>query len=419
MRTLQEAASKLSPKRKWGTSGVDGWYPYYAGFSYEFAKSVLTATLDGRRTVVLDPWNGSGTTTAAAAHLGHATVGLDLNPVAVVIARSKLATRSEVARLRKNVDICMARAMDRPSTKNSKDDPLTKWLPNRGHAFARSALNALLENAGVGSFLDVTPEHALVAICLLGAFRNFAVDETSSNATWTVPKASAEKLLVSAIKRRVNESVARIVTNIATCGVSRPRPCRSQLGDARRTTMPSNSVGFILASPPYCTRIDYARQTMFEHAALIGKGELDIRELRCRLMGTTTIRERFVSCSHFPRDVSQLLARIAEHPSHRSRGYYARNFSQYFDDAMQALQETSRVLEERGNALFVLQNSYYKEIEIPLSDLYCAMGKCVGLRASVVARQPVKRNMTSVNTRSRAYLKERKYSEDLVLFEKL
>jgi hypothetical protein len=53
-----------------------------------------------------------------------------------------------------------------------------------------------------------------------------------------------------------------------------------------------------------------------------------------------------------------------------------------------------------GEALLVLQNSFYKEIEIELSRHYCELGKAVGLKSKVLARNPVRRTMTTINSRS-------------------
>ena len=60
-------------------------YPYYAGFSRMFAEDAIEWATDGdKEKVVLDPWNGSGTTTRTASQLGIGSVGFDLNPVMVL-----------------------------------------------------------------------------------------------------------------------------------------------------------------------------------------------------------------------------------------------------------------------------------------------------------------------------------------------
>lgn len=180
--------------------------------------------------------------------------------------------------------------------------------------------------------------------------------------------------------------------------------------------MEAGKVDLVLSSPPYCTRIDYAKSTAFELAVLGIRNEC-FRSIRDQLMGTTTIR-REQELVMLPSSVETLLSRIGQHPSHRSAGYYMRNARQYFSDAHRALGEIARVLCPGGRAVLVLQNSYYKEIPIELSQFYCDMAQTHGLNARVVAQQRVGRTMASMNTRARAYRRHREYSEDVVLMEK-
>jgi hypothetical protein len=91
-----EALNILSPKRApQAQTGWDGFFPYYAGYPESFARSLLKSADLPSDAVVLDPWNGSGTTTFSAAHLGLSAQGFDLNPVMVIIARARLLAASE------------------------------------------------------------------------------------------------------------------------------------------------------------------------------------------------------------------------------------------------------------------------------------------------------------------------------------
>jgi DNA modification methylase len=86
-----------SPKRDHRLdSGWDGFFPYYAGYPESFARKILQGSGLKPGAVVLDPWNGSGTTTFAAAHLGFKAVGLDLNPVMVIVSRARTLPFSEI-----------------------------------------------------------------------------------------------------------------------------------------------------------------------------------------------------------------------------------------------------------------------------------------------------------------------------------
>ncbi len=79
-----------NPKRNnLARKGSASWYQYYAGFSPRFAKTLLESAKLNSNAVVIDNWNGSGTTTEAASVLGYKTFGFDLNPVMIVVAKAK------------------------------------------------------------------------------------------------------------------------------------------------------------------------------------------------------------------------------------------------------------------------------------------------------------------------------------------
>lgn len=67
---------------------LNGICPYYTMFPLEFPLLHLNGLPRG--SVVFDPFCGRGTTAFAARLLGYSSVGTDVNPVAVAIARAKL-----------------------------------------------------------------------------------------------------------------------------------------------------------------------------------------------------------------------------------------------------------------------------------------------------------------------------------------
>lgn len=413
---LARASSALTAKRIGTGDALDRWYPYYAGYSQHFAAEVLAELCGASRQTVLDPWNGSGTTTAAAFHGGHTPIGFDLNPATLVIANAKLASRADLDALPANLDRCFRVARRNLETTRHPDaDPLGLWLSPRVVAFSRQAF-AWLSTQTNCQITDIPPRFSLVALCLLRALRDFAVDERS-NASWTLPHNPIKPTRIASVERRAL-AIAEEFTMDRDLLPAEPSVERARLGDARSLGLPSASVDVILTSPPYCTRIDYAKQTGFELAALLRMDQEKARALRDGLMGTTTIRQpRRAPCA-LPRVVLELLREIRSHESHRSAAYYHRNLKQYFQDASLAMAEIARVLRPGGRAVLVLQNSYYKEILIPLSDLYCALGNSRGLDSRVAARKGVTKSMTQMNARAKKYRATRSYTEDLVLMER-
>jgi hypothetical protein len=70
---------------------LNGICPYYTMFPLDFPLKHLSGVKEG---TVFDPFCGRGTTAFAARFLGLPSVGIDINPVAVAIARSKLVNVS-------------------------------------------------------------------------------------------------------------------------------------------------------------------------------------------------------------------------------------------------------------------------------------------------------------------------------------
>ena len=60
------SGSFVNPKVGASCDPVDSWYRYYAGYSAGFVEQALKEFAESAK-LVLDPWNGTGTTTVVAA----------------------------------------------------------------------------------------------------------------------------------------------------------------------------------------------------------------------------------------------------------------------------------------------------------------------------------------------------------------
>src|SRR6516165_2645196 len=70
------------------------WVPWIAGFSAQFVDDAIRTfvpTKRERRSLILDPFAGVGTTLVQAVRNGHDAVGYEINPYATLAARTKLA----------------------------------------------------------------------------------------------------------------------------------------------------------------------------------------------------------------------------------------------------------------------------------------------------------------------------------------
>lgn len=401
---------------------VDGIYPYYAGFSPAFADAVLKMSAAPDR-VVLDPWNGSGTTTLAAARRAMPAFGSDLNPFALVLATAKLLDAQTADAIFRRI----ARLREPKSVSTSvRGDALAHWFPaDLVRAFRRIQADCAqiasdapsVRPAGV---LYPTTAGAALLVALIHAARPLAVPCTLSNPTWARPKRRKSGTPHDLFHRFVHElaSLSAIKSRLLPAA---PRGIELRADDSRHLSLGDNSVDIAVTSPPYCTRIDYAVTTSFELAALRPDwASADVRAFRELLMGTTAIRadaspEIPVAWPHCLRTV---LSRVRQHSSHASERYYFKNLWQYFDDADRSFRELARVLRPGGSSFVVAQTSFYKEIEINLPFLLRRLAERHGLVGSLLAASAVWPVMANLNSAAKKHLGTRAYSEAVVRLEK-
>ena len=72
-------------------SGIEGIHPYPAKFIAELPRALLESLPVAPGAAVLDPFCGGGTTLAECQRRGLPSVGIDLNPIACLMARVKTA----------------------------------------------------------------------------------------------------------------------------------------------------------------------------------------------------------------------------------------------------------------------------------------------------------------------------------------
>lgn len=385
-------AGALSPKRPAvETAGLADIFPYYAGFSFEWACHQLarheTELLSGA--TVLDPWNGSGTTTLAAQSLGVDAIGLDLNPVANVVAKLRTQDYSQVEKINRphvDMDVCV------------NDDPLTAWL-------AESTVRRIRQWCQVGDNV-AGPTEDLLTVALFRTIREITKKFEGSNPTW-VKRAKSASDTVSVSTEDLDAIIERQIAFVSSRVRPGSFPKRACVitADARAMPITSESVDIIVTSPPYLTRIDYAVAYSRE-LALLGVNIASDRSLRAGLMGTTLIRRQNENPAVFGRVGSNLLSLIRKHDSKASSGYYLRQAHQYLSDLTSGLDEITRVCRRSATMHLVVQDSFYKDVHVPLADICVDEATMRGwVLENEPERFPVRRTLTSLNRSARTYKK--------------
>lgn len=417
-----------SPKLPTGTT-MDRYYRYYAGYTIGFVEDMFDRLNVGESASIVDPWNGSGTTTIAAATRGVHAIGFDINPAAVLIGRSRLLPADVASSLEPLGAEIWQHARVHPIEVH--DDPLRIWFGPQTTTEIRSLERAIhtvlvddqkLTNSDIyDSRLPHSSLAAVFYVALFSAVRQLVRQYVPSNAAW-VKRPQGRRVGVS--RAHLQRAFANSIERLANYLEEFPRGARSEndvrvaVGASTALPLPDASVDAVVSSPPYCTRLDYVKATLPE-LAVMGLREDEIRSLRDRMIGTPTINN---GASTLPRKswgaaTNELLDRIAAHSSKASATYYSKYYMQYFTGMWNSLIELHRVTRPGRFAVLVLQDSYYKDIHVDLPALVGDMSRAAGWAEWSRIDFRVSHTMASLHPGSRNYQRPMQCVESAVILE--
>lgn len=363
-------------------------YPYYAGFSEGFVGTMLDRMGARRGSTILDPWNGSGTTTYVAALRGMRATGIDLSPVSAVVARARLATSEQLASFMDRVKAMDASSLPRAGT---AIDHLQAWYL----AFNSGATRQESTSSAVSSL-------ALCA-CFLAArqlLRNF---ETRNPSWFAWDSRCLTDLDPELIEQTVARTASQIAGKVTSFLPADSVPPTLITSDVLSCDLPQSEYDFVLTSPPYLTRLDYVKATLPELMLLSRIDEsISISGLRTSMIGSPLVGKAApLPSAEWGRLANQALSEVRTHPSKASDGYYIRFYLKYFDSLFRSIARIAAALRPGGLAVFVVQASHYKEIYIDLAGVSCQMGSRLGLKLDERIEYPHSRSMVKINTRAK------------------
>lgn len=415
MESISITPTIINPKRIFKKTTGEEWYNYYAGFSDDFVSEILNSFELPKDSVILDPWNGGGTTTLNCALAGYNVIGIDLNPVMNIVAKSKFSNTDDVLTA---LDIVKyLRVKNYPNKLNDESDFLLNWFDFETASYIRYISLFLQKKCSVISNSKV---FSLIFLALFKLVRKYIGKFIPSNPTWVKKaKNSNEKISIEATKVKIDlrniiheKLSATFVDNVNSIG-------NEEFYCASSTKLPlkERSVDAVITSPPYCTRIDYGIATSPELAVLLGNHPAEIDNIRRTLTGRTTIDKRFLQIESLGLTAKKMLIEIFNHQSHASVSYYYKNFAQYFIDINESLKQIKKVLKRNGYFACVVQDSHYKEIYCDLALIFTEMAEENGL--SLIHRQDFmsKFVMANINSKVKKYRDKITANETVLVFQ--
>jgi len=355
-----------------------GLHEYRGKFNPQIVRAVGNLLGLERGDVILDPFCGSGTTLLEAAHTGWNALGVDINPLGVLIANAKIsAFRASPAILERESEGLISRIEDagRASawqTVLPEPDYLAKWFP----------VDVLRQLAAILQAIDdCRPKklQAVFRVVLSDICREVSLQDPgdlrirrrkepaeSYPATEWFAKAVRTKMR-TIIRAREYLQAARDTKQLAVHADIREEPSDVKAFMAK---CGKQKVDAAITSPPYATAMPYLDTQRLSLALLGLVRSTDLRRREKDLIGNREIhdKERAVlehklkeNLAGLPGDVSRFCKRILHLADDNTHGFRRRNVPallyKYFAD-MGDMFGTVRSLVRKGGgyALVVGKN---------------------------------------------------------------
>lgn len=378
---------KLSRNTIYGALNRQPVHPFPARMAPDIALKILSKKKKPIR--VLDPMMGSGTVIAIARSQGHQSIGVDIDPLAVLISRvwttaidtEKVRQKAaKILKLSRKRFASMSSGAAYPLKANASTKKFIRyWFDD----YARRQLSALANE--IHKLRDENTKNVLwCAFSRLIITKKFgaslAMDLAHSRPHKFFDKAPTKPF------QNFLKSVDRVIENCISITDDDRGPSPSiREGDARKLKIRASSIDMVLTSPPYLNAIDYMRCSKF---TLVWMGYLTdkIRDLRADSIGA----ERGSAKSGMTEvQIKKMLKKLKlSKLEDKQKGILIR----FITDLKKSVAEVARVLVPGGHAIYVVGENTIKGRYIRNAKILEEAARRAGLRLCSSTRRTLPQN---------------------------
>lgn len=368
------------------------FHEYKGRFYPQLAKSFMNYAGIKKGDIVLDPFCGSGTTLVESFLFGANAVGVDINPIAFLLAKAKvqslLLKHKELSEIRKAFDN-LKQQSGRKSIKIEDysdlldTDYLLNWFPENN-------LKQFISIQEIIKTLTNETSQLFAKVVLSNLLREFSFQDPTQLRIRRRAD-SPNEYLIETFKKTLVEQIETLESFISLNRFELQSNVQNYLGDIRTLKKSANlaksSVDVVITSPPYATALPYVDTDRLSLFAFGYTDKQSFRKLEQTLIGNREITklkrvildkelERNFDESVLPKEIVAMLERIYWLNKSSDVGFRRKNTAallyKYFLDMNLGMCQVSEVLKKNRFAFFVVGNNRTtagnEVIDIPTDD---------------------------------------------------
>ncbi len=344
---------------------------------------------------ILDPFCGSGTALLEARLLHRNAIGIDINPLAVLISEVK-TTPLDIN------ELSLAIQLVKKEVKNGNGKIIVQF-PNIGYWFCRKAQDGLskirfgVENLNGGFNPAITK---FLSVCfssiirrssyadprMAKTYRSKRVIEKIHNGWTPTPIQYFEEVLdkdleeIKLLSERLNPNINYV--KVFQGDARAISPILKQAGIKR--------VDFIITSPPYINAQDYFRSYKLEIWWLGLSTPQEIRKLNKQVIGTENVSG--CNCDSPPKS-EHPLPNLVLNKIWRINKRKSCIVSKYFENMREVLEESYDVLKTGGHLCLITGNNTICGVSIPTYKIITHIAENVGFKLVEIGRDKIRNRL--------------------------
>jgi DNA modification methylase len=307
---------------------------------------------------VLDPYCGTGTVLMQSCLYGMSSIGIDINPIACLIAKVK-TTRLNITRLKKETENLFY------LIENAEKEVKIPTFPSIEYWFEKDVQADLARILTEINKISNKNYKNFFLICLSSIIRK------ASNADPEIKPPVKTKKMIDFINRggkvcAVKEFKKAVTSNLDRLekfckDSSKSVKARVINEDFRETEIPNNSIDFVITSPPYIGSQKYIRSTKLENLWLNLANPNKLRDLDHKTIGTENVISSDVKIDKLGIPCAdRLIKKIRQRDKERAYLVY-----KYFFDMEESIQKIFRILKKDKYIILVIGDNTIRGYYIP------------------------------------------------------
>lgn len=370
----EEYGPLISPARD-KNKPIYNWHAFKHSYSKKLVEKLVEKFKLDKKSWVLDPFCGGGTTLLACKELGVNAKGFDILPFSVFLSNVK--TRNyEPEKLRRELPKFVSKHAQILKNTDLPDIPIAHKAFSAG---VRKELLSIKED--INSLRDPAMRDFYM-LGLLSILESVSNTVKAGGFLRVQKKNIASKTVRPLFLSRV-ETMIEDVENFNKESKSGKAVASAELSDSRNLSG-DRLFDAIITSPPYPNRHDYTRIYGLEMIFNFVKNNNELKKIRYdTLRSHVEARRRFESGNYKkPAIVDRLISKVKKAGVNNSQ--VPEMLEGYFEDMFLSLSQMQKHLKKGGRIALVVSNVRFGGVNIPVDTILAEIGEQAGLHAEAV-----------------------------------